>query len=150
MSFKPRVASQNDLAAIQDLVKDAYTPYVSAIGRKPGPLLDDYEALINAGRVTVVDVDRVIRGILVLIPENDAMLLDNVAVAPSAQGLGLGRELMAHAEQRARIDGYSLIRLYTHELMTMNIEYYSRIGYAETHRAEQNGLKRVFMAKSLT
>ncbi|KAF2967419.1 hypothetical protein GQX73_g6152 [Xylaria multiplex] len=150
MSFEPRIANQSDLAAIQDIVKDAYTPYVSSIGRKPGPLLDDYETLINAGRVTVVDVDHVVRGILVLIPENDAMLLDNVAVAPSAQGLGLGRELMAYAEQRARIAGYSMVRLYTHELMTKNIEYYSRIGYLETHRAEENGLKRVFMAKSLT
>ncbi|KAI0530365.1 acyl-CoA N-acyltransferase [Xylaria digitata] len=150
MSFEPRIANQSDLAAIQDVIKDAYTPYVSSIGRKPGPLLDDYETLINAGRVTVVDVGHVVRGILVLIPENDAMLLDNVAVAPSAQGLGLGRELMAYAEQRARMAGYSLVRLYTHELMTRNIEYYSRIGYLETHRAEENGLKRVFMAKSLT
>ncbi|RWA06852.1 hypothetical protein EKO27_g8249 [Xylaria grammica] len=134
MPFEHRMASQSDLAAVQAVVRDAYTPYVSSIGRKPGPMLDDYEAHINAGRVTVVDLDAGIGGILVLIPESDAMLLDNVAVAPSAQGLGLGRELMA---------------LYTHERMARNIEYYSRIGYVETHRAEENGLKRVFMAKSL-
>ncbi|GAW17696.1 hypothetical protein ANO14919_071610 [Xylariales sp. No.14919] len=149
MPFEHRMASQSDLAAIQALVRDAYTPYVSSIGRKPGPLLDDYEAHINAGRVTVVDLDAGIGGILVLIPESDAMLLDNVAVAPSAQGLGLGRELMAYAEQCAKTAGYSSIRLYTHERMARNIEYYSRIGYVETHRAEENGLKRVFMAKSL-
>ncbi|KAI0813667.1 acyl-CoA N-acyltransferase [Xylaria sp. FL0064] len=149
MPFEPRIATQADLAAIQEVVKDAYTPYVSSIGRKPGPMLDDYEALIKAGRVTVVDVDGTVRGILVLIPEKDTMLLDNVAVAASAQGLGLGRELIAHAERRARVAEYPLIRLYTHETMTRNIEYYSRIGYVETHRAEENGLKRVFMAKSL-
>ncbi|KAI1351955.1 acyl-CoA N-acyltransferase [Xylaria sp. FL0043] len=149
MPFEPRIATQGDLAAIQEVVKDAYTPYVSSIGRKPGPMLDDYEALIKAGRVTVVDVDGTVRGILVLIPEKDTMLLDNVAVAASAQGLGLGRELIAHAERSARSAGYPVIRLYTHETMTRNIEYYSRIGYVETHRAEENGLKRVFMAKSL-
>ncbi|KAI0412051.1 acyl-CoA N-acyltransferase [Xylaria grammica] len=149
MPFEHRMASQSDLAAIQAVVRDAYTPYVSSIGRKPGPLLDDYEAHINAGRVTVVDLDAGIGGILVLIPESDAMLLDNVAVAPSAQGLGLGRELMAYAEQCAKTAGYSSIRLYTHERMARNIEYYSRIGYVETHRAEENGLKRVFMAKPL-
>ncbi|KAI3339450.1 acyl-CoA N-acyltransferase [Ustulina deusta] len=150
MQFQPRIASQGDLVAIQAVVEDAYTPYVRSIGRKPGPLLDDYEALIKAGRITVVDVDGTVRGILVLIPEKGNMLLDNVAVAAPAQGLGLGRELIAHAEQRARSAGYPLIRLYTHAAMTRNIEYYSRIGYVETHRAEQNGLKRVFMVKSLT
>ncbi|KAI0509533.1 acyl-CoA N-acyltransferase [Xylaria bambusicola] len=150
MQFTPRIASLADLTAVQNVVIDAYTPYVSSIGCKPGPLLDDYEALIRAGRVTVVDVNGAIKGILVLIPEEDAMLLDNVAVAASAQGLGLGRELIAYAEKSAKDVGFPVIRLYTHVAMTRNIEYYARIGYVETHRAEQNGLKRVFMAKSLT
>ncbi|KAI0454620.1 acyl-CoA N-acyltransferase [Xylaria acuta] len=150
MQSEPRIACHSDLAAIQDVVNDAYTPYVSCIGRKPGPLLDNYEALISARRVTVIEVDHVVRGILVLIPEDDAMLLDNVAVASSAQGLGLGRLLIAHAEQCAKIAGHLLIRLYTNEIMTRNIEYYTRIGYVETHRGEEKGLKRVYMAKSLT
>ncbi|KAI0448189.1 acyl-CoA N-acyltransferase [Xylaria telfairii] len=149
MQSEPRIASHDDLAAIQDIVKDAYTPYVSCIGRKPGPLLDDYKALIDARRVTVVEVDRVVQGILVLIPEDGAMLLDNVAIAPSAQGLGLGRLLIAHAEQCAKMARYPLIRLYTNEAMTTNIAYYTRIGYIETHRGEEKGLKRVYMAKSL-
>ncbi|GAP92620.1 putative GNAT family acetyltransferase [Rosellinia necatrix] len=149
MRSEPRLASQSDLVGIQNVVKDAYTPYVKSIGITPGPLLDDYEALVGAGRVTVIDVDCVVGALLVLIPEDGVMLLDNVAVSPSAQGLGLGRELIAHAEQRARMAGYSSIRLYTHEAMARNIEYYTRIGYAETHRAEEKGLKRVFMTKSL-
>lgn len=144
-----RIASDSDLAGIQAVVKDAYTPYVGQIGREPGPLLDDYEALVKAGRVSVIDVDNVVQEILVLIPEESAMLLDNVAVSPSAQGLGLGRKLIVHAEQSARTAGYPLIRLYTHEAMTRNIGHYARIGYVETHRGEENGLKRVYMAKSL-
>ncbi|KAI0871779.1 acyl-CoA N-acyltransferase [Hypoxylon argillaceum] len=149
MQFEPRIANQSDLAAIQDVVKDAYTPFISRIGQKPGPMLDDYEALIGASCVTVIEVNGVVQGILVLIPENSAMLLDNVAVAPTAQGLGLGRQLLAHAEQCAKTAGYSLIRLYTNEAMARNIDYYSLIGYVETHRAVENGLKRVFMVKSL-
>ncbi|KAI0554699.1 acyl-CoA N-acyltransferase [Xylaria curta] len=149
MQFEPRIANCSDLAAIQDVVKEAYTPYVNCIGREPGPMLDDYEALINDHRVTVIEVDGVVRGILVLILENDVMLLDNVAVASSAQGLGLGRFLIAHAEQCAKAAGCHLIRLYTNEIMTRNIDYYTRLGYVETHRAEEKGLKRVHMAKSL-
>ena len=33
--------------------------------------------------------------------------------------------------------------------MTENIALYSRIGYVETHRAEENGLRRVYMSKRL-
>jgi ribosomal protein S18 acetylase RimI-like enzyme len=108
---------------------------------------DDYAALIAAGHVHVLDIAGAVEGVLVLIPEATAMLLDNVAVR--AKGLGLGRTLLTFAEEQARAAGYTSIRLYTHEKMTENIELYRRLGYAETHRAEQRGLKRVFMAKPL-
>ncbi|WP_260854710.1 GNAT family N-acetyltransferase [Paraburkholderia sp. BCC1884] len=85
-----------------------------------------------------------------LIPEQDAMLLANVAVAPAARGTGMGRSLLEYAERAASAAGYGVLRLYTHETMTENIALYSRIGYTETHRAEENGLKRVFMVKHLT
>lgn len=84
-----------------------------------------------------------------LIPESDAMLLDNVAITPAAQGLGLGRKMLEFAEQTASDRGYRRIRLYTNEAMTENIALYSRIGYSETHRAEEKGLRRVYMAKLL-
>jgi ribosomal protein S18 acetylase RimI-like enzyme len=145
----PRIAVLADRQAIEEIVRHAYSPYISRIGRQPGPMLDDYEVLISEGRVYVVELEGAIQGLLVLIPEQDAMLLDNVAVAPSAKGTGIGRSLLEYAEYSARAAGYRVIRLYTHETMTENIALYSRIGYAETHRAEENGLKRVFMAKHL-
>ncbi|KAI0154334.1 acyl-CoA N-acyltransferase [Xylariaceae sp. FL1272] len=149
MCTKPRLATPNDLQAVQDIVRAAYSPYESVIGRKPGPMLDDYDVLIQDGRVSVVEVEGIVQGIVVLIPEEKTMLLDNIAVSPLAQGSGLGRQLIQHAESYANSIGYQLIRLYTHELMTRNIEYYSRIGYQETHRAEEKGLKRVYMTKTL-
>ncbi len=112
-------------------------------------MLDDYGALISGGLVHVIESDGVVQGILVLIPGADAMLLDNVAVAPAAQGLGLGRTLLAFAEQAARGAGYRSIRLYTNEAMIENIALYLRIGYRETHRGEENGLRRVYMTKAL-
>jgi hypothetical protein len=33
--------------------------------------------------------------------------------------------------------------------MTENLAYYPRHGYAETHRAEQDGFRRVFFTKHL-
>lgn len=76
-------------------------------------------------------------------------MLDNVAVAPEAQGRGLGRELLAFAEQRASDAGFREIRLYTNEAMTKNIDLYERFGYVETHRAVERGLRLVYMLKGL-
>lgn len=149
MHADPRPATFTDRQAIEEIVRDAYSPYIGRIGRQPGPMSDDYEALIAEGRVFVVELEGVIQGLLVLVPEQDAMLLANVAVAPSIKGTGVGRSLLDYAERSARAAGYCILRLYTHELMTENIALYSRIGYTETHRAEEEGLKRVFMVKHL-
>lgn len=145
----PRPAVLADRHAIEEIVRDAYSPYIGRIGRAPGPMSDDYEALIREGRVYVVEREGALCGLLVLVPEPDAMLLENVAVAPSARGTGIGRTLLEYAERAARAAGYRNLRLYTHETMTENIALYARIGYAETHRAEEKGLKRVFMVKHL-
>jgi ribosomal protein S18 acetylase RimI-like enzyme len=145
----PRLATRDDLDAVEDIVRAAYSHYVRRIGRKPAPMLADYGALIEEGRVYVVERDGAVQGVLVLIPEETSMLLDNVAVAPAAQGLGLGRSMLEFAERAAIDHGYRLIRLYTNEAMTENIALYCRIGYSETHRAEENGLRRVHMAKQL-
>ena len=144
-----RPAVPADRQAVEDIILQAYSPYIPRIGRPPGPMLDDYEALIGKGVVYVVEREGAIQGVLVLIPEQGAMLLDNIAVAPSAKGTGIGCSLLQYAERSARAAGYRAIRLYTHETMTENIALYSRIGYAETHRAEEKGLKRVFMTKHL-
>ena len=77
------------------------------------------------------------------------MLLDNVAVAPEAQGSGLGRTMLQFAEHSARMAGYRHIKLYTNEAMTENVALYSRLGYVETHRVEEKGLKRVYVLKPL-
>ena len=146
---EPRRATSDDLQAVACIVLAAYAHYVPRLGREPGPMLDDYGALIEHGRVHVVERDGVAEGVVVLIPQDDAMLLDNVAVAPAAQGTGLGRALLAFAEREAVAAGYRSIRLYTNEAMTENIRLYARLGYRETHRVVEQGLRRVYMAKPL-
>ena len=149
MSVVIRLASPEDRPAIEAIVGRAYDPYIARIGRKPGPLLDDYGALIHDHKVHVLLAEDTIRGFVVLIPEADAMLLDNVAVDPDAQGRGYGRILLDFAERTARAKGFDSIRLYINEAMSENIALYSRIGFVETHRAEEKGLRRVYMAKRI-
>ncbi|WP_223162112.1 GNAT family N-acetyltransferase [Salinicola halophyticus] len=160
-----REARLSDLPAIEALVKAAYGHYVDRIGKIPGPMrdIDDqrYARHIEAGHVSLLfdnaDGEESVDagnggepvGLLVLIPQTDTLLLDNVAVAPSAQGRGFGKVLMQVAEARARQLEFDSITLYTQELMHENLAIYRRYGYVETHRAEEFGLKRVYLRKSL-
>jgi N-acetylglutamate synthase-like GNAT family acetyltransferase len=144
-----RLAGPADYAAIVALVHEAYAVYIPRIGRPPAPMLEDYGALIAEGRVHVLEDENGIAGIVVLIPEAHAMLLDNVAVKIAAQGRGYGHTLIAFAEAKARAADYAAIRLFTNEHMTENLTRYPRLGYVETHRNEEEGLRRVHFAKQL-
>ncbi|HEX4027847.1 MAG TPA: GNAT family N-acetyltransferase [Rhizomicrobium sp.] len=149
MSDKIRLASMHDLAFVEAIVREAYARYVPRIGRAPAPMGDDYAARIAETRVHVLESGGIIQGLIVLLPQKDALLLDNVAVDPACQGSGLGRRLLAFAEQAARAAGHGVIRLHTNEAMTENIALYTRLGYAETHRGEEKGLRRVYMEKQI-
>ena len=144
-----RPATVHDVAAIEAIVQAAYSPYIARIGRKPGPMLEDYRQRVEAGGVHVLKNAGRVQGFIVLLETDGALLLDNLAVAPEAQGLGFGRLLMDFAEQHAIDAGFAAIRLYTNEAMTENITLYTRRGYVETHRAEEHGLRRVYMTKRL-
>lgn len=144
-----RPASSADRPAVERIVRDAYTKYVARIGKPPGPMCDDYAQRIADRAVWVLIASGEIAGILVLLDEDDHLLLDNVAVEPRHQGKGVGRALIAFAEQEARRRGHAEIRLYTHQAMHENIALYPRLGYEETGRGEQAGFPRVFFRKML-
>lgn len=144
-----RPATADDVTAIEAIVDAAYSPYIARIGREPGPMLEDYRQLVEAGGVHVLDNAGTVQGFVILLAGDGALLLDNLAVAPDAQGLGFGRLLMEFAERQAIDAGYATIRLYTHETMIENIALYTRRGYVETHRAVEQGLRRVYMTKRL-
>ncbi|HEX6442092.1 MAG TPA: GNAT family N-acetyltransferase [Stellaceae bacterium] len=145
-----RRALSTDRAAVEAIVAAAYSPYTERIGKPPGPMLDDYAALIAEGAVSVFqDADGGIAAIIVLLAKPDHLLLDNIAVRPARQGQGLGRRLVEFAESEARRRGYRELRLYTHEKMTENIALYLRLGFVETGRGHEAGYDRVFMTKPL-
>jgi len=144
-----RAATAADVPAIANIVDQAYRHYIARIGKPPGPMLDDYAARVSEGTVWVLEDGAVIAAIIVLLPTSNYLLLDNIAVAPTHQGLGLGRQLLAFAEAEALRRGYREIRLYTHQTMVENQRLYSSIGYEETGRGTEAGYDRVFMCKRL-
>jgi ribosomal protein S18 acetylase RimI-like enzyme len=106
-------------------------------------------ARLGGGAVSVLEEGAVIAGIIVLLPMADYLLLDNIAISPARQGLGLGRRLLAFAEAEALRRGYNEIRLYTQQTMVENQRLYASIGYEETGRGTEAGYDRVFMRKQL-
>jgi len=143
-----RRAEPEDRETVEAIVREAYSIYIERIGKPPGPMLDDYGALITEGAVSVLEEPgAAIAAILVLLPKPDHLLLDNIAVRPDRQGQGLGGQLIAFAEAEARRLGFAELRLYTHERMTENIALYTRLGFVETGRGREAGYDRVFMTK---
>ena len=145
-----RPAAAADASTLRAVAALAYDKYLPRIGRAPAPVGADYEAAVASGETYVAaDEAGAILGFIVLVPEDGFLLLDNVAVLPPAQGRGIGTRLLDLADERARELGLDEVRLYTHETMTENQAYYPRRGYVLTHRAEQDGFRRLFLAKRL-
>ena len=149
MEHTIRQAEPEDQEALVNCVQAAYSKSIERIGKKPAPLLADYQALIAQGVVSVLADEEGIRGVLVMMPQGRGMFVENVAIDPRFQGQGLGRTLMAFVEQQARKEQLDEIRLYTNELKTENLLFYHRLGFEEESRHVQNGYRRVFLRKRL-
>jgi ribosomal protein S18 acetylase RimI-like enzyme len=110
-------------------------------------MLRDYRPSVEAGTTWISGSP--ITAVLTLYPGDDHLLLENIAVHPSAQGRGLGRALMSFAEQEAARRGLTRMTLVTHEVMTENQAIYARLGYAEVERRSEDGYRRIYMEKHL-
>jgi ribosomal protein S18 acetylase RimI-like enzyme len=142
-----RAAGRADAEAVRAIAAAAYRKYTVRMGREPAPMSADYAQAISEDHVWVALAEGRIAGFMVLVPRPGHLLLENVAVSPADQGLGLGALLLQRAEERARELGLREIRLYTNAAMTENLSYYPSRGYTRTHRAHEDGYDRVFFRK---
>ncbi|KAA0085543.1 N-acetyltransferase [Mycolicibacterium sp. P9-64] len=144
-----RRATIDDIGAVTALVAESFEKYVERIGKPPAPMLTDYAEMLDTSRIWVVAQGAAVIAVLVTQDQGDHLLLDTVAVSPSAQGGGYGRRLLELAERDATEQGLRELRLVTNEAMTENLVFYPRHGYRETHRAVQDGYRRVFFSKTV-
>ena len=150
MTLAYRRAGPSDAAAIAALVEASYARYVPLIGLRPAPMDADYTTIVEQQPVWVAEAGTGSPvGVLVLAVGPDHLSIENVAVAPDHQGMGIGSRLLDIAEDVARTAGLSEIRLFTHVMMTDNIAFYGRRGYVETHRMAEREFSRVFFTKDL-
>lgn len=144
-----RRAVAADAPAIRALTRLAYAKWVPIAGREPLPMRADYEAAVRDHRIDLLYEEADLAALIETVAETDHLLIENVAVSPAFQGQGLGRLLLAHAEQLAAASGYAEVRLYTNKLFTANIVLYQRLGYRIDREESLNGGTAVHMSKHI-
>ncbi len=144
----PRPATLADLSEIEEVVTASYEKYLPRMDKPPAPLERDYAEAIEKRQVWIVGSP--VQGLVVLINQSEAaLLIENIAVHPSAQGSGLGRRLVEFAEVQATARDLSRLALYTNEAMIENISLYEHLGFAKVDRRTEDGFRRIYMEKSL-
>lgn len=141
------LAAAADVPAVKAVTDAAYHPYIERIGRRPVPMDADHAADVAAGRVYVTG-DPVV-GVLVLVPHEDHLFLESIAVHPHAHGRGGGRRLLEFVDEHARALGLFEVRLHTNALMWENQKIYPRFGYELVERRVEGLYDRFHYRKSL-
>lgn len=148
-SIRFRPAEPSDAAAIRDIVHAAYAKWVPVIGREPLPMRADYDKAVAEHPFDLAVEDGRIVGILETIVADGHLWIENVCVAPQAQGRGIGRLLLELAEQKARASGRLELRLLTNGAFEANVSLYRKHGYTiDREEPFMNGMT-VYMSKTL-
>lgn len=143
-------AKPEDAAALNRLIEVAFVPYVQVLGREwpgPYPWLPD---AIAAGRVLWVE-DRA--GCVVINRDDDSLVIEQIAIDPDHQGRGTGRRAMDALEALARKVGFKEMTLYTAQLHTDLVAFYSSLGFRVTDirppASGKDDVPRIHMTKPL-
>ena len=150
-----RAARREEEAAIRALIDRAFEGYRSGLGRaEPWPM-PDLPGQIAAGCVWCLDGPGGIAAALRYTDkaQEDLLLLNLLAVAPEAQGQGLGRRAVAWAEARARALGRRRITLQTAAKYDHLLAFYRSMGFGIDRigpdAAIADGHDRAFLSKDL-
>ena len=120
MPITIREATPEDAGPVTACVCHAFIDYITAIGKQPQPMLDDYQALIAARKVFVASEQDIIAGVLVITEDNEGFCIETLATHPTMQGHGIGKTLIAYAENVARTKQATSVYLSTNSIMTQS------------------------------
>ena len=134
-------------ARYDELVELRYKVLLEPLGLK---FLDSYRqkeiGYLHIGCVESLD-DKLVGG-LMMVPLNDKEIrMMQVAVDGKYQREGIGHQMIAYAEKRAKEAGYS--RLIMHAMLSV-VHFYEKLGFrAEGDIFEENGITFAKMVKDL-
>lgn len=130
-----------------ELVQLRYKILLEPLGLK---FLDSFRqqeaSYLHVGCIENLD-GRLVGGLILAPVDNDEIRMMQVAVDTVYQGEGVGRQLVAYAEDRARAAGYHKIVM--HAMLSV-VNFYEKLGYRqESGVFEEQGISFVKMVKNL-
>ncbi|TIT98411.1 MAG: GNAT family N-acetyltransferase [Mesorhizobium sp.] len=135
--------------AVKAIVQAAYAKWVPVIGREPLPMRADYDKALGEHQFELAVENGRIVGLIETMAHDDHIWIENVAVAPEAQGRGIGRKLLDSAERKAVEAGRTELRLLTNGAFEANVLLYRKHGYTiDREEPFMNGTT-VYMSKRL-
>lgn len=129
-----RAAGPADVAAIAALVNEAYG--VEAFFVR-GPRIDEADVRhhLETGGFLLADETRGLAGCVYVELRGARGYFGLLSVAPSRQGRGLGRRLVAAAEERLRAAGCREVEILVVSLRTELLSFYGGLGYVDAGTA---------------
>jgi GNAT superfamily N-acetyltransferase len=125
-----RFAEESDLPALMALINEAFKVEAFFIVRdRLTP--EETLAYFRKGRFLLSEEDGALRGVVYVEMRGDRSYLGLLSVDPSLQKSGLGRRLMAAAEEFAREMGSHHMDLTVVNLRTELPPFYRKLGYTE-------------------
>jgi GNAT superfamily N-acetyltransferase len=127
------------------LILDAFA-YMDGIIHPPSSarLLTPENLAAKAGSETVflATAGEKLLGCVFVAEKPDHFYVGKLAVAPVAQGAGIGKRLLGAVEQFARECGKPILELQTRIELTGNQKAFGRLGFVETARTTHEGFDR--------
>ncbi|MDP5216312.1 GNAT family N-acetyltransferase [Ruegeria sp. 2205SS24-7] len=126
-----RAATHGDLPLLVEVIASAYAAERARLSGIPD-VTEGLDAHIRDDIVQLAERAGALLGVIVLVKQENALMVANVAVSAEAQGAGIGGQLMRLAEQMARGEGYDRLILRTHAGMSATRRFYAKLGWVET------------------
>jgi ribosomal protein S18 acetylase RimI-like enzyme len=124
-----RRAGAPDAAMVRQLTREAYAQWVPVVGREPAPMTADYGKAVHEHEIDLFHAGESLVALIELIVHADHLFIENIAVSPRHQRLGIGHHLLDHAERRARDAGLAELRLLTNQAFASNVRLYQSVGF---------------------
>jgi ribosomal protein S18 acetylase RimI-like enzyme len=144
-----RRALAHEAARVREIVRAAYSKWIPVIGREPTPMTADFNQAIREHDVDLAIIGENIVGLIETWQRADHLWIENIAVDPCRQGMGIGRALLEQVKYKAAQAGLAEIRLQTNEAFAANVKLYEKFGYQIDRREPFRGGTTVFMSKKL-
>jgi len=129
-----RFADATDVPALMALINKAFQVETFFIVRDR-LTMEEAHALFEKGRFLLAEENSVLAGVVYVELRGDRSYLGLLSVDPNLQKSGLGRRLMAAAEEFAREMGSHHMDLTVVNLRTELPPFYRKLGYAEVGTA---------------